>query len=78
MLNTIKPKLKGERCECTTCGRMFVGARPFDRHRTGQYGLPAGHPDGRRCMTEAEMIHAARMELNATGLWRIRPNVPRH
>lgn len=54
--------LRGNRCQCPTCGEYFSRVRAFDRHRTGPIGI------GRRCLTGAEMI-ARGWQRNATGCW---------
>jgi hypothetical protein len=55
---------------CTTCGKDFGGIRAFDMHRVGAYDheYDEQHPDGRRCLTDAEMI-ALGMYINAFGRW---------
>jgi hypothetical protein len=55
---------------CATCGRDFGGTRAFDLHRIGKHAYLHSHehPDGRRCMTEAEMLERG-LYLNANGRW---------
>jgi hypothetical protein len=62
--------LKGERCQCPGCGLYFAGLRAFDRHRTGEYGTPKGHPAARRCKSLPEML-GSHMEQTTSGLWRV-------
>jgi hypothetical protein len=62
---------RGEQCQCPTCELTFAGEQAFNRHRTGRYGLPSGHPEGRHCMSASEM-RLAGMEQTVAGLWRIR------
>ncbi len=45
------PALRGARCQCPACGKVFASVRPFDKHR-------AGPMDRRRCLTDAEMVTA--------------------
>lgn len=54
--------LRGDRCRCAKCGEFYNSTRAFDKHRVGAY------PDGRRCLTVAEMA-ARGMALNAAGFW---------
>ena len=65
-----QPALKGERCQCASCGVVFAGLRAFDRHRTGDFGLSSENPNGRRCRSAGEM-QSSGMELSSQGLWRI-------
>jgi hypothetical protein len=55
---------------CTICGLDFGGIRAFDLHRIGkhEYLHSTDHPDGRRCLTEAEMLERG-MYVNANGRW---------
>lgn len=55
---------------CTSCGSDFGGIRAFDLHRVGShdYLYGEGHPDGRRCLNEAEMLERG-MYLNAAERW---------
>ncbi len=57
-----KPRLTGNRCECTTCGELFNGVSGFNRHRVGRYGVD------RRCLDASEMA-AFGFSRNATGFW---------
>lgn len=43
---------------CTSCGQDFGGERAFDLHRVGDHDhlFSPDHPEGRRCLTEQEMI----------------------
>ena len=45
------PALRGARCQCPTCGKVFASVRPFHRHR-------AGPQNRRRCLSDAEMVAA--------------------
>lgn len=60
-------------CECIGCARLFWGVPAFDAHRTGRHG------DGRRCMTDAEMV-AAGLGLDDQGVWAWTAEIgrPRH
>lgn len=55
---------------CRTCGHDFGGVTAFDLHRVGkhQYLHDDEHPDGRRCLTEQEML-AIGMYVNGQGRW---------
>ena len=59
------PALRGARCQCPICGRMFASVRPFDRHR-------AGPMDRRRCLTDAEMTFAG-FRLDPYGAYALAP-----
>jgi len=61
-MNT-RPKLRGDRCQCTVCGELFNSTHAFDKHRTGTYS-----PLARRCLTVAEMT-ARGMSRNAAAFW---------
>jgi hypothetical protein len=45
---------------CRGCGNDFTGVAYFDRHRVGthEYDWAPNKPDGRRCMSEGEMLEA--------------------
>jgi hypothetical protein len=50
--------------KCQSCGRTFVDALAFEKHRVGIYrGLP-----GRTCRTEKDMLKVG-MTTNDGGLW---------
>lgn len=55
---------------CTTCGQEFGGVHAFDAHRVGShaYCFSLERPDGRRCLTPAEML-ARGWERNSRGRW---------
>lgn len=53
--------LRGDHCQCRTCGAWFNSTRAFDKHRKGPYG-------NRRCLSADEMA-AIGMALNAGGWW---------
>ena len=55
---------------CRSCEQDFGGVHAFDMHRTGKHEhlYSDEHPDGRRCLTETEML-ARGMYLNAQGRW---------
>lgn len=55
--------LRGDRNQCTGCGRLFNSTHAFEKHRTGAHGID------RRCMTEAEMLDRG-MVLGADSFWR--------
>lgn len=57
-----KPRLTGNRNQCTACGEYFNGTQPFDRHRVGRFGID------RRCLTGEEMF-AAGFTRNDAGFW---------
>ncbi len=57
-----QPQLKGDRCQCPSCGEYFNSTYAFDRHRIGQIG------GDRRCLVSAEMV-AKGMAKNAAGFW---------
>lgn len=54
--------LTGNRNQCQVCKEYFNSNSPFDKHRTGKYGV------NRRCLTPDEMI-AKGMSVNAAGFW---------
>lgn len=58
----IPRRLRGDHCQCATCGQYFNSARAFDRHRIGQHGI------SRRCRSEFE-VRRAGMSRNASGWW---------
>ena len=62
-----RPKLTGNRCQCTACGEYFNGLQPFDKHRVGEYAK-AGQRNTRRCLAVAEMEARGWMR-NAAGFW---------
>lgn len=55
---------------CRSCGRDFGGVNAFDRHRVGkhEYLYDDEHPDGRRCLTEDEMLPTG-LRRRADGRW---------
>jgi hypothetical protein len=55
---------------CTVCGKDFGGVVAFDAHRVGNYAYDYSpqHPDGRRCLTENEMLEK-KFKLNSRGAW---------
>jgi hypothetical protein len=55
---------------CTVCGKDFGGVVAFDAHRVGKYAYDYSprHPDGRRCLTEKEMLEK-KFKLNKRGAW---------
>ena len=57
---------------CSACRRDFASVAAFDKHRTGvhAYDFSLERPDGRRCMSEEEMLEAG-MELDRKGRWSI-------
>lgn len=63
------PKLTGNRCQCTACGKYFNGAQPFDKHRVGEYGV------NRHCLTVAEMGRCG-WKRNVAGFWCERAKEP--
>jgi len=54
--------LTGNRNQCQTCKEYFNSNAPFDKHRTGRYGID------RRCLTPDEM-RAKGMFINSAGYW---------
>ena len=55
---------------CRSCGLDFSSLSAFDRHRVGKHELDwPEHPDGRRCMSEPEMVEGG-MEIDPRGRWR--------
>jgi hypothetical protein len=54
--------LTGKRNQCQGCKEYFNSNTPFDKHRTGEYGV------NRRCRTPEEMLSLG-MSLNADGFW---------
>ncbi len=61
-------RLSGDRNQCPSCRLFFNSVHAFDVHRIGRHGLPYGHPEGRRCRTEPEML-AKGMAVNGYGFW---------
>jgi predicted nucleic acid-binding Zn ribbon protein len=57
-----KPRLTGNRCECSACGEYFNGVSGFDRHRVGRHGVD------RRCLYVHEMAALGFVQ-NASGFW---------
>ena len=57
---------------CRTCRTDFASVAAFDRHRTGrhEYRFSFERLDGRRCMSDDEMLTAG-MELDPRGRWTI-------
>ena len=55
---------------CTVCGNDFGGERTFEMHKVGKhdYLYDKEHPDGRRCLTDEEMLGRG-MYLNKLGRW---------
>jgi hypothetical protein len=53
---------------CRSCGLDFASLEAFDKHRVGRHSQSGPHR--RRCLTLTEM-HAAGMELDPRGRWRI-------
>jgi hypothetical protein len=53
------PTLRGDHCQCPTCGEYFNSTYAFDKHRTGEYAA-------RRCMSRDEMM-AKGMAVSSTG-----------
>ena len=55
---------------CTVCGNDFGGERAFSMHKVGthDYLYDQEHPDGRRCLSESEMLERD-MYLNRQGRW---------
>jgi hypothetical protein len=56
---------------CGECERDFYSVRAFDLHRVGKhaYAASAEQPDGRRCLSDEEMLDKG-MRLDAHGRWR--------
>ena len=54
--------LTGNRNQCQACKEYFNSNSPFDKHRTGTYGV------NRRCLTPDEML-AKGMLKNDAGFW---------
>lgn len=55
---------------CTSCGKDFGGVAAFDAHRVGkhEHNYSGEYPDGRRCLTEDEMLRKG-FTLNTRGAW---------
>jgi hypothetical protein len=60
---TSRHVLRGDQCQCPSCGLLFTSTSSFDKHRTGSYG------SGRRCRTTDE-LHVIGFEPNSRGYWR--------
>lgn len=54
-------KLRGDRCQCSGCGKYFNSTAAFDKHRRGEM-------TARKCLTEQEMTGKG-MERNSAGFW---------
>jgi hypothetical protein len=63
---------------CRRCGTDFASVAAFDRHRTGshEYRFSFERLDGRRCMSEDEML-TARMELDPRERWTLAQDADR-
>jgi hypothetical protein len=55
--------LTGNRNQCQGCKEYFNSNSPFDKHRTGTYGV------NRRCLTPEEMIAKGMFEELLRGFW---------
>jgi hypothetical protein len=62
------PTLRGDHCQCPTCGESFNSTSAFDKHRVGPYTHDL---TTRRCLSPAEM-RVAGMATNAAGWWIVR------
>jgi hypothetical protein len=62
------PKLRGDRCRCSTCGELFNSTLAFDKHRVGQYG------SSRRCLYALGMTARGMSKLD-DGFWVTRRRV---
>lgn len=53
-----------------TCGEDFAGVEAFDVHRVGKfdYVFDTEHPDGRRCLSTAELVERGFVR-NSHGRW---------
>jgi hypothetical protein len=58
-------KLKGDKCQCTACGRFFNSTHAFEKQRTGPF---SHNVLSRECRTDEQML-AKGMCLNSKGLW---------
>jgi hypothetical protein len=67
--NTTVPKMRGDRCRCTTCGELFNSTLAFDKHRIGEYG------SSRRCLDAVQMTARGMSKLD-DGFWVTRRRVP--
>jgi hypothetical protein len=56
--------LRGDHCQCPSCGLRFTSTHSFDKHRVGPF-----KPRMRRCLSEAELT-ARGWAANAAGYWR--------
>jgi hypothetical protein len=61
-ISTSKRTGKKFHCLCSACGKDFGGVRAFDLHRVGKhaYSYSPERPDGRRCLSEQEMLARGR------------------
>jgi hypothetical protein len=57
--------LRGDHCQCPTCGDSFNSTYAFDKHRVGPYTHDL---ETRRCLSPDEM-RVAGMTKNAAGWW---------
>jgi hypothetical protein len=57
---------------CRACREDFASISAFDDHRVGRHEhlYSEAHPDGRRCLTPAE-LEALGMRKDARGRWRL-------
>jgi hypothetical protein len=60
--------LRGDHCQCPTCGEYFNSTAAFDKHRTGPYSDRNVAWAARRCLSRDEM-RGKGMQLSATGWW---------
>lgn len=63
----MKPRLKGDRCQCAACGLYFYSTKAFDTHRLGDFD-PSARDFGRSCLPAAEML-ASGWEIDDKGFW---------
>jgi hypothetical protein len=62
------PRLRGNRCQCPTCGELFNSVSGFDRHRMGDFAKSGELRHYRCCLSPAKMT-AQGWSRNVAGFW---------
>lgn len=59
----VKTKLRGRRCQCSSCDGLFNSEGAFNKHRVGRYS-----PNERACLNADAMVNLG-MVKNSDGFW---------
>lgn len=59
----MKTKLRGRRCQCSSCDGLFNSEGAFNKHRVGTYS-----PNTRTCLNASQMAEIG-MSKTADGFW---------